>query len=86
MSLGALLPDHYPPFRDWGELAIFDRKVSISLNFAIRKGVSQMTKTMKKNGKKQVKKAGGKREKDPKQVEAAKKAWETIRAKAKENM
>ena len=33
---------------------------------------------MKKSGKKQVKKA-----KDPKKVEAAKKAWETIRAKAK---
>ena len=43
-----------------------------------------MTKTMKKNGKKQVKKVEGKKTKDPKRVEAAKKAWETIRAKAKE--
>ena len=43
-----------------------------------------MTKTVKKNGKKQVKKADGKKVKDPKRVEAAKKAWETIRAKAKE--
>ena len=43
-----------------------------------------MTKTMKKNGKKQVKKVEGKKVKDPKRVEAAKKAWETIRAKAKE--
>ena len=55
---------------------------------------------MKKNEKKQVKKAGvkkvdpkknevkrvhAKKEKDPRKVEAAKKAWETIRAKAKEN-
>jgi hypothetical protein len=39
---------------------------------------------MKKNGRKQVKKAEGKKAKDPKRVEAAKKAWETIRAKAKE--
>jgi hypothetical protein len=39
---------------------------------------------MKKSGKKQVKKAEGKKVKDPKRVEAAKKAWETIRAKAKE--
>ena len=38
---------------------------------------------MKKNEKKQVKKAEGKKIKDPKRVEAAKKAWETIRAKAK---
>ena len=43
-----------------------------------------MRKTMKKNGKKQVKKVEGKKVKDPKRVEAAKKAWETIRAKAKE--
>ena len=42
-----------------------------------------MTKTTKKNRKKQVKKAEGKKTKDPKRVEAAKKAWETIRAKAK---
>jgi hypothetical protein len=40
---------------------------------------------MKKNGRKQVKKAEGKKVKDPKRVEAAKKAWETIRAKGKEN-
>jgi hypothetical protein len=39
---------------------------------------------MKKNGRKQVKKAEGKKAKDPKRIEAAKKAWETIRAKAKE--
>ena len=39
---------------------------------------------MKKNGKKQVRKAEVKRVKDPKRVEAAKKAWVTIRAKAKE--
>jgi hypothetical protein len=39
---------------------------------------------MKKNGRKQVKKAEGKKPKDPKRIEAAKKAWETIRAKAKE--
>jgi hypothetical protein len=38
---------------------------------------------MKRNGRKQVKKAEGKKAKDPKRVEAAKKAWETIRAKAK---
>jgi hypothetical protein len=43
-----------------------------------------MTKTMKKNKKRQVKKAEGKKVKDPRRVEAAKKAWETIRAKAKE--
>ena len=43
-----------------------------------------MTKTMKKNGKMQTKKAGAKKVKDPKRVEAAKKAWETIRAKTKE--
>jgi hypothetical protein len=43
-----------------------------------------MTKTIKKNRKKQVKKAEGKKSKDPKRVEAAKKAWQTIRAKAKE--
>ncbi len=42
-----------------------------------------MRKTMKKNGKKQVKKVQEKKMKDPKRVEAAKKAWETIRAKAK---
>ena len=34
---------------------------------------------MKKNGKKQVKKAEGKKEKDQRRVAAAKKAWETIR-------
>jgi hypothetical protein len=39
---------------------------------------------MKKNGKKQVKKAEGKKTKDPKRVAAAKKAWETIREKGKE--
>jgi hypothetical protein len=39
---------------------------------------------MKKNGRKQVKKAEGRKLKDPKRVEAAKKAWETIRTKAKE--
>jgi hypothetical protein len=43
-----------------------------------------MTKTRKKNGKKQVKKVEGKKPKDPKRIEAAKKAWQTIRAKAKE--
>ena len=42
-----------------------------------------MTKTKKKNGKKQVKKAEGKKPKDPKRIAAAKKAWETIRAKIK---
>jgi hypothetical protein len=54
------------------------------LNFMIQKEVNQMTKTMKKNGKKQIKKSEGKKPKDPKRIEAAKKAWETIRAKAKE--
>ena len=44
-----------------------------------------MAKTTKKNGKKQSKKGEGKKAKDPKRIEAAKKAWETIRAKAKEN-
>jgi hypothetical protein len=39
---------------------------------------------MKKNVKKQVKKAEGKKMKDPKRIAAAKKAWATIRAKAKE--
>jgi len=39
---------------------------------------------MKKNGRKQVRKAEGKKVKDPKRVMAAKKAWETIRAKTKE--
>ena len=43
-----------------------------------------MTKTMKKNVKRQVKKAEGKKVKDPKRVEAARKAWHTIRAKAQE--
>ncbi len=43
-----------------------------------------MTKTIKKNGRKQTKKAEGKKAKDQKRVEAAKRAWETIRAKAKE--
>ena len=42
-----------------------------------------MRKTTKKNGRKQVKKVDGKKVKDPKRVQAAKKAWETIRAKAK---
>ena len=42
-----------------------------------------MTKTMKKNGRKQTKKADGKKVKDPKRVQAAKRAWETIRARAK---
>jgi len=63
---------------------VLRERVSICLNFTIRKEVNQMTKTMKKNGRKQVKKAEGKKPKDPKRVEAAKKAWETIRAKAKE--
>jgi len=39
---------------------------------------------MKKSRRKQVKKAEGRKVKDPKRIEAAKKAWETIRAKAKE--
>jgi hypothetical protein len=39
---------------------------------------------MKKNGKKQVRKAEVKRMKDSKRAAAAKKAWETIRARAKE--
>jgi hypothetical protein len=39
---------------------------------------------MKKNGKRNVKKAKEKKVKDPKRVAAAKKAWETIRARAKE--
>lgn len=43
-----------------------------------------MTKTRKKNGKKQIKKAEGKKVKDPKRVRAAQKAWETIRSKGKE--
>ena len=47
------------------------------------KGGENMTKTLKKNGKKHGKKVEGKKVKDPKRVEAAKKAWETIRAKAK---
>ena len=38
---------------------------------------------MKKNGKKQVRKAEGRKVKDPKRIEAAKKAWQTIRAKTK---
>jgi hypothetical protein len=38
---------------------------------------------MKKSGKKQVKKAEARKVKDPKRVAAAKKAWETIRAKTK---
>ena len=42
-----------------------------------------MKKTTKKNGKKPVKKADGKKVKDPKRVAAAKRAWETIRAKVK---
>ena len=47
------------------------------------KEVIQMRKTTKKNVRKQAKKAEGKKVKDPKRVEAAKRAWETIRAKAK---
>ena len=43
-----------------------------------------MRKTTKKNVRKQVKKAEGKKAKDPKRVEAARKAWQTIRAQAKE--
>ncbi|MGO8988710.1 MAG: hypothetical protein ACLQGU_23250 [bacterium] len=43
-----------------------------------------MTKTKKRNGKKSAKKAGGKNVKDPKRIEAARKAWETIREKRKE--
>lgn len=43
-----------------------------------------MRKTTKKNVRKQVKKAEGKKVKDPQRVQAAKKAWATIRAKAKE--
>jgi len=43
-----------------------------------------MRKTTKKEVRKQVKKAEGKKVKDPKRVQAAKKAWATIRAKAKE--
>ena len=43
-----------------------------------------MTKTMKKNKRRQVKKAEGKKVKDPKRVEAARRAWQTIRAKGKE--
>jgi hypothetical protein len=43
-----------------------------------------MTKAMKKNGRMHTKKAGAKKPKDPNRIEAAKKAWETIRAKAKE--
>ena len=47
------------------------------------KGGENMTKTLKKNGKKHGKKVEGKKPKDPKRVEAAKKAWQTIRAKAR---
>lgn len=43
-----------------------------------------MTKTTKKNGRKQVKKIDGKKVKDPRRVEAAKKAWETIRTRTEE--
>ncbi len=43
-----------------------------------------MTKTVKNSGKKQGRKAEGRKPKDPNQVEAAKKAWETIGAKGKE--
>lgn len=42
-----------------------------------------MKKTTKKNGKKPVKKADGKKVKDPKRVTAALRAWKTIREKAK---
>jgi len=48
------------------------------------KEVIQMRKTTKKNVRKQVKKAEGKKVKDPRRVQAAKKAWATIGAKAKE--
>ena len=47
------------------------------------KGGENMTKTTKKNARKQTKEPNGKKPKDPKRVQAAKKAWETIRAKAK---
>ena len=43
-----------------------------------------MAKTMKKNGKKHGKKVEGKKVKDPKRVQAAKKAWATMRARARE--
>ena len=43
-----------------------------------------MRKTAKKNGKKQAKKVEAKKAKDPKRVAAARKAWQTIRAQAKE--
>jgi hypothetical protein len=39
---------------------------------------------MKKSGKKRTKKAEGKKVKDPKRIAAAKKAWETIRARTEE--
>ena len=42
-----------------------------------------MTKTTKKTVRKKVKKVEGKKAKDPKRIAAAKKAWETIRAKAR---
>jgi hypothetical protein len=42
-----------------------------------------MTKTTKKTVRKKVKKVEGKKVKDPKRIAAAKKAWETIRAKIK---
>lgn len=42
-----------------------------------------MKKTMKKDKKKQVKNVDGKKPKDPKRIEVAKKAWETINAKTK---
>ena len=43
-----------------------------------------MTKTTKKNGKRQAKKAEGKKPKDPKRVEAAKKAAAAVGATIKE--
>jgi hypothetical protein len=52
------------------------------LNLTIQKEVSRMTKTIKKNGRRQGKK--GEKKVDPKRSAAALKAWETIRAKAKE--
>jgi hypothetical protein len=68
-----------PGFYDWTE-----NQSIASILTNLSKEVSRMAKTMKKKVKKQVKKAEGKKVKDPKRVEAAKKAWETIRAKGKE--
>jgi hypothetical protein len=52
------------------------------VNFTLLKEVNQMTKSTKKNGRRQGKK--GEKKVDPKRSAAALKAWETIRAKAKE--